>query len=95
MEQISLFDIEVKGVKSHWRWTGLYDKMCVMCKYSDDSEEAPRFCPGCKAVMIQPEPKNYDDLFPCNTCKWDIKGCCNYDIPHGRFCVLGDAWERR
>lgn len=61
MEQISLFDIEAKGLKSHWRWTGLFEKMCVMCKYLDDSEETLPFCPGCKAIMIQPEPKRFKD----------------------------------
>lgn len=56
MKQISIFDSEVKGIKSHWRWTGLTYKMCVMCKYLDDGEETLRVCPGCKSFMIQPEP---------------------------------------
>lgn len=46
-----------------------------------------------EGLIIQPE--NYDDMLPCDSCKWDIKGCCNYDIPHGRYCVMGDAWKGR
>lgn len=55
MEQISIF--EIKGVRSHWYWTGLYYKMCVMCNYLDDHKVPPEVCPGCGAVMIQPEPR--------------------------------------
>ena len=31
--------------------------------------------------------------FPCDTCKHDVQGCCDYDEPLGRHCVLGDAYE--
>ena len=48
--------IELKGFRSHWRWTGLTYKMCATCKYLDDRPYVPEICPGCKAVMIQPEP---------------------------------------
>ena len=33
------------------------------------------------------------DFFHCDTCKHDVKGCCDYDEPLGRHCVLGDAYE--
>ena len=92
MEQISLFDVEVKGIKSHWRWTGLYDKMCVNCGYIDNGEETPEFCPGCKSVMIQPQPFNWTDW--CDSCKWDVNGYCDYEGSL-RHCTLADAWERR
>lgn len=31
--------------------------------------------------------------FPCDTCKHDVQGCCDYDEPLGRHCVLGSAYE--
>ena len=55
-KQISMFDVETRGIKSHWRWTGLTFKKCVMCDYLDTGAETPASCPGCKAIMIQPEP---------------------------------------
>lgn len=48
--------VELKGFRSHWIWKGLTYKMCATCKYLDDRPYVPEFCPGCKAVMIQPEP---------------------------------------
>lgn len=49
--------IEVKGLKSHWRWgMGLYWKRCVLCNYIDKTQQTPEICPGCKSIMIQPEP---------------------------------------
>ena len=35
----------------------------------------------------KPEP------FECDTCKHDVKGCCDYDEPLGRHCVLGSAYK--
>jgi len=31
--------------------------------------------------------------FPCDSCDYDMNGCCNYDEPLGRFCVLGSAYK--
>lgn len=31
--------------------------------------------------------------FPCDTCKHDVKGCCDYNEPLGKTCVLGSAYE--
>lgn len=48
--------IELKGFRSHWRWTGLTYYMCVACKWMGDRNPPPEICPGCKSIMIQPEP---------------------------------------
>lgn len=41
-----------------------------------------------------PEPKAVDKwALPCDTCKYDVKGCCAYNMPLGDFCRLGDKWE--
>ena len=29
---------------------------------------------------------------PCDTCAHDIQGCCDYDEPLGRCCILGNAY---
>ena len=89
--QLSIFDTEAKGIKSHWRWKGLHHKVCVMCNYLDDGETTPLFCPNCKALMVMPAPTN----FLCDSCKWDDKGCCSYDIPLGRTCVNGSAYREK
>ena len=39
-------------------------------------------------------PKEESD-FPCDTCEHDAQGCCDYDEPLGRHCVLGDAYKKR
>lgn len=31
-------------------------------------------------------------LLPCDTCGWDIKGCCDYDN-EDMYCIDGDAWK--
>lgn len=33
--------------------------------------------------------------FPCDSCLYDIKGCCDYDEPLGRHCELGNAYIKR
>lgn len=33
------------------------------------------------------------EALPCDTCRHDAKGCCDYDEPLGRACVLGNAYE--
>lgn len=39
-----------------------------------------------------PEEENKEaDL--CETCRYLVKGCCSYNEPLGRYCVLGDAYE--
>lgn len=32
-------------------------------------------------------------MFICDTCAYDVKGCCDYNEPLGRFCVLGSAYK--
>lgn len=32
-------------------------------------------------------------MIPCDSCLYDIKGCCAYDEPLGRYCILGDAYQ--
>ena len=31
--------------------------------------------------------------FVCDTCAYDVQGCCDYDEPLGRYCVLGSAYK--
>lgn len=39
----------------------------------------------------RPEP--IEDHLPCDTCGYDVKGCCDYDyINNHDYCVLGDKW---
>lgn len=39
-----------------------------------------------------PEEENKEaDL--CETCRYFVKGCCSYNEPLGRYCVMGDAYE--
>lgn len=39
-----------------------------------------------------PEEENKEmDL--CETCRYCEEGCCSYNEPLGRYCVLGDAYE--
>lgn len=39
----------------------------------------------------RPEP--IEDHLPCDTCGYDVKGCCDYDyINNNDYCVLGDKW---
>ncbi len=33
------------------------------------------------------------DELPCDSCFYDMNGCCDYDEPLGRFCVLGSAYK--
>ena len=37
-----------------------------------------------------PQPKWH---LPCDTCGYDVKGCCDYDYHSGSYCVLGDKWK--
>lgn len=40
----------------------------------------------------KPEPKS-QWVLPCDTCGYDIKGCCDYDYhKNNDYCVLGDKW---
>lgn len=29
--------------------------------------------------------------FVCDSCLFDINGCCSFDEPRGRYCTLGDS----
>lgn len=33
-----------------------------------------------------------DTTLPCDTCGWDVQGCCNYDSSEDDYCVKGDKW---
>lgn len=46
-------------------------------------------------MEFQPEPKQFEDYLPCDTCEWDDRGCCSYDVPLGRTCVLGNAYRKK
>ena len=39
--------------------------------------------------------KPASDALPCDSCVYDNKGCCGYDIPHGRYCENGNAYIKR
>lgn len=39
-----------------------------------------------------PQPKWH---LPCDTCRHDVKGCCDIDYHSGSYCVLGDKWEKK
>lgn len=34
-------------------------------------------------------------MFVCDGCAYDVQGCCDYDEPLGRYCVLGSAYKPR
>lgn len=38
---------------------------------------------------------NIKDGFLCDTCFYDVKGCCSYDEPLGKYCVLGSAYKAK
>lgn len=40
------------------------------------------------------KPKEKEQIFlPCDTCGYDINGCCDYDyIANHDYCRLGDKW---
>ena len=40
-------------------------------------------------------PKNTETGLPCDDCVHDVQGCCNYDEPLGRACVLGSAYKQK
>ena len=41
-----------------------------------------------------PEPDPVDEwALPCDTCRFDVHGCCDYNMPLGDFCRLGDKWQ--
>lgn len=33
--------------------------------------------------------------FPCDTCGYEVKWCCNYPETPNDFCVMGDKWRPR
>ena len=35
-----------------------------------------------------------NEPFPCDTCRYNEKGCCSYNEPLGRYCVMGNAYEK-
>ena len=43
--------------------------------------------------LIPEEENKEEDLDLCETCRYCEQGCCSYNEPLGRYCVLGDAYE--
>lgn len=35
------------------------------------------------------------NFLPCDSCAYDVRGCCDYDEPLGKYCVNGDAYTPR
>ena len=35
-----------------------------------------------------------NEPFTCDTCRYNEKGCCSYNEPLGRYCVMGNAYEK-
>jgi len=54
-------------------------------------ELIPDICDTCRDKAYCHNKAN----LPCDDCIHDIKGCCDYDEPLGRYCVLGSAYEPR
>lgn len=52
-------------------------------------ELIPNICDTCRDKAYC----HNKDNFPCDTCFYDVKGCCDYDEPLGRHCVLGSAYK--
>lgn len=52
-------------------------------------ELIPDICTTCRVYAYCHNKEN----FPCDTCFYDINGCCSYDEPLGRYCVLGSAYK--
>lgn len=43
--------------------------------------------------FIEKPKEKEQDLLPCDTCGYDIRGCCAYDyIKNHDYCRLGDKW---
>lgn len=40
---------------------------------------------------LEPEPENILCL-PCDTCGYDVQGCCDYPVTTDDYCILGDKW---
>lgn len=74
------------------------------CKLPDLMPEA---CDNCRDILyckskhgvqttiwdfLEPEEEEEDCLDKCDRCVYNDKGCCSYDEPLGRHCVLGDAF---
>lgn len=52
-------------------------------------ELIPDICDNCRDSAYC----HNKDNFPCDSCAYDVQGCCDYDEPLGRFCVLGSAYK--
>ena len=35
-----------------------------------------------------------NEPFTCDSCRYNEKGCCSYNEPLGRYCVMGNAYEK-
>ena len=53
------------------------------------TELIPDICDTCRDKAYCHNKNN----FPCDDCEYDIQGCCDYDEPLGRYCVLGSAFK--
>lgn len=45
--------------------------------------------------MKAPEYDTTNERFMCDECVYDIGGCCDYDEPLGRYCVLGSGFKQK
>ena len=52
-------------------------------------ELIPSICDSCRDYAYCHNKTN----LPCDDCVYDIQGCCAYDEPLGRYCVLGSAFK--
>lgn len=43
-------------------------------------------------INQKPEPQDLDQWLPCDTCGYDVKGCCDYNVTPNDYCVLGNKW---
>lgn len=45
-------------------------------------------------ITEQSEFDRDDFLTWCDSCKYNVKGCCDYDEPLGRVCIEGSGYSR-
>lgn len=81
-------------------------KECSNCTYNDMTLEEFKSidpagglpCNDCDDKLnnwmpkIETVTREYDKDFPCDTCGYDINGCCDYDN-EDMHCVCGDMWK--
>ena len=84
----------------------VYERECANCNYNDMTPEEFKNidpagglpCNDCDDKLnnwmpkIETVTREYDKDFPCDTCGYDINGCCDYDN-EDMHCVCGDMWK--